>query len=155
MIDFSTLQGLTIPEGVVTHIADASGMVLWSAKKTAIVTITSECVGINGDTSRITITSSEAFSPDSSNPNYTTTTWSVEPWELPNLTIELPIGSTIECVVSDTKQSNRCYIVLNGVEVVTGPGTYLYTVTGNVTVDVADKYSMGEYGVITITEEGR
>lgn len=29
MIDFATLQGLTIPEGVVTQIADASGRVLW------------------------------------------------------------------------------------------------------------------------------
>lgn len=29
MIDFSTLQGLTIPEGVVTQIADANGEVLW------------------------------------------------------------------------------------------------------------------------------
>lgn len=29
MIDFTTLQGLTIPEGVVTQIADASGRVLW------------------------------------------------------------------------------------------------------------------------------
>lgn len=29
MIDFSTLQGLTIPEGVVTEIKDASGRVLW------------------------------------------------------------------------------------------------------------------------------
>ena len=33
MIDFSTLQGLTIPEGVVEQIADASGRVLWSAVK--------------------------------------------------------------------------------------------------------------------------
>ncbi len=31
MIDFSTLKGLTIPEGNVTQIADASGRVLWSA----------------------------------------------------------------------------------------------------------------------------
>lgn len=30
-IDFSTLQGLTIPEGVVTQITDANGNVLWSA----------------------------------------------------------------------------------------------------------------------------
>lgn len=30
-INFSTLQGLTIPEGVVTQIADASGRVMWSA----------------------------------------------------------------------------------------------------------------------------
>lgn len=29
MIDFSTLQGLTIPEGAVTQITDASGRVLW------------------------------------------------------------------------------------------------------------------------------
>lgn len=33
MIDFSTLQGLTIPEGAVTQIADASGRVIWSAVK--------------------------------------------------------------------------------------------------------------------------
>ena len=33
MIDFSTLQGLTIPEGVVTQITDAAGNVLWSAVK--------------------------------------------------------------------------------------------------------------------------
>lgn len=31
MIDFSTLKGLTIPEGVVTQISDAIGRVLWSA----------------------------------------------------------------------------------------------------------------------------
>ena len=30
MIDFPTLKGLTIPEGVVTQIADASGRVLWA-----------------------------------------------------------------------------------------------------------------------------
>ena len=30
MIDFATLQGLTIPEGVVTQIADAAGNVLWA-----------------------------------------------------------------------------------------------------------------------------
>ena len=40
MIDFSTLQGLTIPEGVVTQIADESGRVLWSAVKPLTVTIT-------------------------------------------------------------------------------------------------------------------
>ena len=33
-IDFATLQGLTIPEGVVTKIEDASGRVLWSAATT-------------------------------------------------------------------------------------------------------------------------
>ena len=38
MIDFATLKGLTIPEGVVTQITDASGMVLWSAVKSFIGT---------------------------------------------------------------------------------------------------------------------
>jgi hypothetical protein len=32
MIDFTTLQGLTIPEGVVTQISDASGRVLWAVQ---------------------------------------------------------------------------------------------------------------------------
>ena len=36
-IDFSTLQGLTIPEGVVTKITDASGRVLWELKSAKIV----------------------------------------------------------------------------------------------------------------------
>lgn len=36
MIDFSTLQGLTIPEGVVTQIADAGGRVLWELETTKI-----------------------------------------------------------------------------------------------------------------------
>lgn len=34
-IDFATLQGLTIPEGVVTQIEDAAGNVLWSSGKTS------------------------------------------------------------------------------------------------------------------------
>lgn len=32
MIDFATLQGLTIPEGVVTQIEDASGRVIWAVQ---------------------------------------------------------------------------------------------------------------------------
>ena len=37
MIDFSTLQGLTIPEGAVAQIADASGRVLWAAQSDTVV----------------------------------------------------------------------------------------------------------------------
>ena len=36
-MNFATLKGLTIPEGVVTQIADASGRVLWSGKKFVVV----------------------------------------------------------------------------------------------------------------------
>ena len=45
MINFSTLQGLTIPEGVVTQMADASGRVLWSAVKPATITIDDSFAG--------------------------------------------------------------------------------------------------------------
>ena len=37
MIDFATLQGLTIPEGVVTQIADASGRVLWALSSDKVI----------------------------------------------------------------------------------------------------------------------
>lgn len=38
-MNFSTLQGLTIPEGVVTEIKDANGRVLWSAVKPVTITV--------------------------------------------------------------------------------------------------------------------
>lgn len=34
-MDFSTLKGLTIPQGIVTKITNASGVVLWQCKETA------------------------------------------------------------------------------------------------------------------------
>lgn len=37
MINFATLQGLTIPEGVVTQIADASGRVIWAVSGGKVV----------------------------------------------------------------------------------------------------------------------
>lgn len=139
-MNFATLKGLTIPEGVVTQITDSDGTVLWSAKRSAVVTITGKCEGINGDTARITVYDGQSV------------VFTAEAWEEPNCTIELPIGSTIECYVTDTKLSNRCYVSVNGVNVLTKPGTYIYTVTKDVAVYVADRYAMGEYGMITITE---
>lgn len=38
-INFATLQGLTIPEGVVTQIADAAGRVLWIAAKPVTIAL--------------------------------------------------------------------------------------------------------------------
>ena len=38
-INFSTLQGLTIPEGVVTQITDASGVVLWTSSKPVVLEV--------------------------------------------------------------------------------------------------------------------
>ena len=141
MIDFSALKGLTIPEGVVKQITDASGAVLWIAKRNAVVTITSECNGIMGDTSHIKIVS-EAVS------------FEAYAYDMPDCTIEVPIGATIECTVRRNKGNADSSISLNGTKVLT-EGTYVYTVTGNVAIHVSDRYSMGEYGIITITEEGR
>lgn len=139
-MDFSTVKGVTIPEGNVTQIADANGVVLWSAKKNAIVTITSECNGIMGDTAHIKIVSE-------------TVNFEAYAYDMPDCTLEVPIGSTIECTVVRDKGNADSSISLNGTKVLT-EGTYIYTVKGNVAIHVSDRYSMGEYGVITITEEG-
>lgn len=140
-MDFSTLKGLSVPEGVVTQIADANGAVLWRANRNAIVTITSVCNGIMGDTAHIKIVAE-------------TEIFEAYAYDMPNCTIEVPIGATIECTVSRNKGNADSSISLNGTKVLT-EGTYIYTVTGDVTVDVSDRYTMGEYGVITITEEGK
>lgn len=139
-MNFATLKGLTIPEGVVTQITDADGTVLWSAKRNAIVTITSECNGIMGDTSHIKIVSE-------------TVSFEAYAYDMPDCTLEVPIGTTIECTVTRNKGNADSSISVNGTKVLT-VGTYIYTVKGNVAIHVSDKYSMGEYGIITITEEG-
>lgn len=138
MIDFSTLKGLTIPEGAVKQITDESGAVLWSANTTAKVRITSECNGIMGDTAYIKIVSD-------------TVIFEAYAYDMPDCTIEVPIGATIECTVSRNKGNADSSISVNGTKVLT-EGTYIYTVTRDVAVHVSDRYSMGEYGIITITE---
>ena len=108
--------------------------------------------GMNGDTASITVVSPEPFAPDPSNPNNTTTSWTVWVYDEPNCTIEIPVGSTIECTVSRVKGNAESCIIANGTTVLTGEGTYIYTVTGDVTVTIAEKFIQGSFGVITITE---
>jgi hypothetical protein len=151
-IDFATVESLEIPEGKVVQIADTNGVVLWSAVKKAKVTVKTSFGGMSGDTASITVNSSKPFAPNPSNPNYTTTSWTVSVVDEPDCTIEIPTGSTIECTVSRDKGNADSYISLNGTRMVTGEGTYLYTVTGDVTITIADKYSQGDYGIITIIE---
>jgi hypothetical protein len=150
MIDFSKVKGLTIPEGSVTKITDANGRVLWNAN--IKVTITSSFLGMNGDTASITVNSPMLFSPDATNPSYKTKTWTVSVADEPDCIIEIPVNSTIECTVSRDKGNADSYISLNGTRVVTGEGTYIYTVTGDATITIADEYSQGDYGMITITD---
>ena len=150
-INFATIKGWEIPEGIVTQV-ECNGIILWKLANKAIVTIKSKWLGMDGDTASITVNSTEPFAPDPTNPSYKTNTWTVSVADEPNCTIEIPVGSTIECTVSRDKGNADSYIKLNDTKVVTGEGTYLYTVTGNVTVTIEDKYSQGDYGMITLTE---
>lgn len=50
-MNFATLKGLTIPEGNVTQITDASGRVLWSAVKKVIANV----IRPSGSTGSVTI----------------------------------------------------------------------------------------------------
>ena len=140
-MNFATLQGLTIPEGVVTQITDASGRVLWNAVKMANLTITSFWDGMDGDSARITITSPSPFAPDPSNPSNKVTSWTAyvsDLFDQQNRTIKIPVGSTIECYITRDKGNAESYIKLNDVSVITGEGTYVYTVTGDTSIDVFD-----------------
>lgn len=151
-MDFSKVKSVEIPEGIVTQIADTNDVVLWSAVKKAKVTVKTSFGGMSGDTASITINSSKPFTPNPSNPSYTTTSWTVSVADEPDCVIEIPVGSTIECTVSRDKGNADSHISLNGTRVVTGEGTYIYTVTGDVTITIADEYRQGDYGVITIVE---
>lgn len=155
-MNFATLKGLTIPEGNVTKITNALGNVLWSAVRMAKVTITSTFNGMDGDTARITINSPSPFAPNPNEPNNKVTSWTAYVYDLfdqQNRTIEVPIGSTIECYVTRVKGNADSFIMFNSTKVVTGEGTYVYTLAGDVTIDVSDKYTQGEFGTITITEQ--
>ena len=111
MINFSTLQGLTIPEGVVTQIADASGRVLWSAVEKVVITLTG------------TIASGGNY-VEYNGIKYTST-----------CTFEAVVGDTITVYCGTVPSSATIY--LNGAQVSTGLAstTYVYTVVGNATIN--------------------
>lgn len=109
MINFSTLKGLTIPEGVVTQIADASGRVLWSKSRTATITISN-----TGNRGSCNISHNGTI-------YYTPTTFTAN------------IGDTISCG-AENSEKNRVYV--NNVLVASGDSyvDYDYTVVSDATV---------------------
>lgn len=109
-INFSTLQGLTIPEGVVTQFADAAGNVLWSAVKKATITLSG--------------TSSASYA------DYNGTRYTVAS------TFEAAIGDTISLYCGDAPST--CAVYLNGTQVTYNLAsvTYSYTVVGDATIEV-------------------
>lgn len=153
-IDFTTIKGWEIPEGKVAKVADAGGLILWTAVKMVNLTITSFWDGMDGDSARITINSPSPFAPNPNEPNNKVTSWTAYVYDLfdqQNRTIKIPVGSTIECYITRDKGNADSYIKLNGVSVATGEGTYVYTVTGDATIDVSEDYVQGDFGVISIT----
>ena len=147
MIDFSTLQGLTIPEGVVKKIADASGRVLWNSDDgMRNITI------IKGNTmfgyASVIVDGTEY------KPNLMGGTT--------NLVV--PAGTSIECAVrtytasSSAETGAIAKIIVNGnvVAQTNDKTTYIYTVTKDATINLevlsVNGKVGGSYGLLTITE---
>lgn len=141
-IDFSTLQGLTIPEGVVTQIADASGAVLWKKKPAgATVTITVSGPTYYGTPGSVIIGGVSYNTPTS---------------------VVVPFGTVIVC---NAKWLTSQYgagggnVVLNGTTVAhrvneVNPTTYEYTVNSDVAIELANVgLPNGAGTTILITEQ--
>lgn len=92
-INFATIQGLTIPEGVVTQITDASGNVLWSAGGKLISVAMS---GSGGLYSQVVIDGTSYGFINVEN-------------------IEVSKGTTMVCTVETISAGNAGKIYLNGV----------------------------------------
>lgn len=76
---------------------------------------------------------------------------------VPINTFEVPAGTVITCYVESESYQVTAKIVVNGTTVASksdGDKTYLYTVTGNASIEIISKKSGGYYvGTIRITEE--
>ena len=137
----------------VKQIADVNGRILWAAIPKVKVTIASHQNGANNNSASIAVYSILPFAPDPSKPNDKKQTWAATIADAPNCTIEIPVGSTIKCTITGDNGVGRSYIRLNGASVVTGEGSYNYTVSKNVSITMEEIYVDGDYGRITIVEE--
>ena len=145
-IDFSTLKGLTIPEGVVTQITDASGNVLW--KKISGIPITVSGFGgygIMSDSNALVIIDGTKHS-------------GIYTGEAQ--TYYVPAGTVITCQVCSPTTTAPATILLNGTTVLTVTGlavpkygTYEYTVNKPVSIHLEQvTFDTRNAGKITITD---
>ncbi len=138
MIDFSTLQGLTIPEGVVTKITDASGRVLWSAaKKKVVVTITDPPIMFTQHDQQYANVKINGVVYDGSEVGEE---------------IQVEVGTTIECYVYATSE-NGLIAVNNETKLSGTSGTYIHTVTSNCQIRLGYFVIMRQYDGRIIIEE--
>lgn len=141
-MDFSKAKGLTITEGVVRQITDASGIVLWSATVEPATAV----VKLLADTFLETYYASAEIdyrTPDAEVGSLTTAG-----------EYELPIGTIITCSVKwNGKERANLIIYLNGEVVRSSESSvlYEYTLTKNIDIEPRNNYYNG--GDIYITEE--
>lgn len=119
-INFSTLKGLTIPEGNVTKITDASGRVLWSAVKPATIFLAYKRNGGGSFRNYANVTIDGISYPLDEN-------------DLTTTVLTVPIGTVITCRSGNT--------TLNGTTVASGYIEYIYTVVGDATIEANVTFS--------------
>lgn len=134
-MNFATMKGLTIPEGVVTKITDASGRVLWSAVPMVTIVITKPSI------------------TEKSNADYAKVTVNGQVYDgSTTVSLLVPVGTSIQCdvvtAISGSMQLGG--ISLNGDKL--GLSNYNYTVTSNCTIEVWMISMMHKYGNVRITE---
>lgn len=145
MIDFATLQGLTIPEGSVIQITDEIGNVLWEKRPTgATVTLTFAKNSLSNQSGMTNVIIGGVIYPIKNN-SYSD--------DMTEKEIVVPIGTVITCKVLRGGTS-YAKITLNGTTVATGVSEYEYTVTGDVTIHSTGTMSgpSAENGIININE---
>lgn len=122
MINFSTLQGLTIPEGVVTQITDAAGNVLWSST----ITFT-----INGDTyvADRSMTWAEWFASSHNTTGKTAndvqsisangTAVALNAIIVGGMAYDIVFAEMVTVTITGAGNANYCYILIDGVSYAT------------------------------------
>lgn len=141
--DFATLQGLTIPEGVVTQITDAAGNVLWSAVKDCTIAINQST---NPQSERIYVTiNGQKYYGNTAQ------------------TVIVPKGTTINCYVGSGPVSYQG--MGGGIKVVGADNsetwhdndgdeiTFDYEVINDISIDLSWTAGIMYGGLLTITEQ--
>ena len=143
-INFSTLKGLTIPEGNVVEIKDESGAVIWKAKpKEATITLTFLKNSLSNQSSMTSVVIDGISYPVRAGTGDDMTTKE----------IVVPIGTIITCKLL-RGGTGFAKVTLNGETVLSGVGEYEYTVIGNATIESTGMMTgpTAEHAIINITE---
>jgi len=133
-MDFETVEGLEIPEGVVTKVTDTNDVVLWEAVKKAKVTINSTCTD-EGHGS-LYINAKFPATPGATPTNPATIEATSGNWSY-----RVPIGTVIECT------ARNIYV-----GTISASYMYDYTVTKDVTIYMDPTSSGSVVGKIRIVE---